>query len=190
MKRMKMRVLITVGSPRKKGNSAALAQRVAAGVIAAGGECETNYLYDMDIRPCTACDSCREQTDRYCVIEDDMKILYPKVRDADAVVIASPVYWFSVSAATKLFLDRWYAFGGPEGYVLSGKRMALVMSYADTDPFTSGAVNALRMFQDACRFLDTRVVGTLYGRADAAGDIEKNDVLMQEAFMLGKKLVQ
>jgi hypothetical protein len=68
--------------------------------------------------------------------------------------------------------------------------MALLMAYADPDPFVSGAVNALRMFQDACRYLNARIVGCLYGSAEAAGDIEKNGALMQQAFTLGEELVR
>ena len=78
-----------------------------------------------------------------------MRRLYPKLMAADAIVIASPIYWFTVSAQTKLFMDRWYALGGADGYALAGKKFGVVLAYADADPFSSGAVNALRTFQDA-----------------------------------------
>ena len=129
------KILIVMGSPRREGNSATLAKQVAAGAEAAGAEVESFYLHDMDIQPCTACDACREEMDRDCVIDDEMETLYPKVRHSDAMVIASPIYWFSVSAQTKLFMDRWYAFGGPqeEYAALAGKRIGLVLTYADLD---------------------------------------------------------
>jgi hypothetical protein len=64
------------------------------------------------------------------------------------------------------------------------------MSYGDTDPFTSGCVNALRTFQDAFRYTGSKIVGIIYGSAMKAGDIKFNEVLMQEAENLGKRLIK
>jgi multimeric flavodoxin WrbA len=185
---MSQRILVVIGSPRRKGNSAALAQQVAAGAKAAGAKVETVFLHGMDIRPCTACDACRKKLKKDCIIPDDMKGLYPKMKAADGIVIASPIYWFTVSAQTKLFMDRWYALGGDDGYELAGKKFAIVLAYADADPFTSGAVNALRTFQDAFNFIGAEMVGTVYGSAWKAGEIKKNKGLMEAAFALGRKI--
>jgi multimeric flavodoxin WrbA len=182
--------MIVIGSPRKKGNSSILAQRVAAGAKAGGAIVETFTLQDLDIKPCTACDACRKKADIDCVLDDDMTKLYPKLRSADAIVIASPIYWFTVSAQTKLFMDRWYALGGDEGYELAGKRFGIVLTYADADPFVSGAVNALRTFQDALRFVGAEIVGMVYGSAWKAGEILRNRQVMKEAYELGKKLAK
>ena len=117
-----------------------------------------------------------------------MQKLYPKLRNADAIVVASPIYWFTISAQTKLFMDRWYALGSDEGYELAGKRFGIVLTYADADPFVSGAVNALRTFQDAFHFLKAEFVGMVYGSAWKAGEIRRNKQLLKEAYELGKKL--
>jgi multimeric flavodoxin WrbA len=185
---MGKKVMIAVGSPRKRGNSSTLAAQVAGGAKAAGAQVETFYLHGMNIKPCTACGGCRKKTHVDCVIKDDMQKLYPKLRSADAIVIASPIYWFTFSAQTKLFIDRWYGLGSDEGYALSGKKFALLLSYADADPFLSGAVNALRSFQDALRFIEAELVGMVYGSASEAGEIKKNKALMKEAYELGRKL--
>jgi multimeric flavodoxin WrbA len=184
----KRKVMIAVGSPRKNGNSSILAKQVAAGAKAGGAMVETFYLQDMNIRPCNACDACRKKSRIDCVFKDDMQKLYPKLRRADAIVIASPIYWFTVSAQTKLFMDRWYALGSDEGYELAGKRFGIVLTYADADPFTSGAVNALRTFQDALHFIGAEIVGMVYGSAWKAGEIRRNKGVMEEAYELGKKL--
>jgi multimeric flavodoxin WrbA len=189
-KMARKRVMIVIGSPRKKGNSSILAQRVAAGAKAGGATVETFTLQDLNIKPCTACDACRKKADIDCVLDDDMTKLYPKLRSADAIVIASPIYWFTVSAQTKLFMDRWYALGGDEGYELAGKRFGIVLTYADADPFVSGAVNALRTFQDAFRFVGAEMVGMVYGSAWKAGEILRNRQVMKEAYELGKKLAK
>ena len=85
-------------------------------------------------------------------------------------------------------MDRWYGLGDDEGYALAGKRFGIVLAYADKDPFVSGAVNALRMFQDAFRFVEAEIVGMVYGSAWKAGEIRKNEALMEEAYALGKKI--
>jgi len=184
------KILLVMGSPRKDGNSATLAKQVAAGAEAAGAEIESFYLHGMNIQPCTACDACREERDKDCVIDDDMEILYAKLRQADALVIASPIYWFTVSAQTKLFMDRWYALGGPgeEYAAFAGKRIGIVLTYADVDPFASGAVNALRTFQDAFNYVGAQIVGMVYGSASEAGEIGNNRDLMEKAYELGKQL--
>jgi multimeric flavodoxin WrbA len=181
-------IMIAVGSPRKKGNSATLAKQVAAGAGSAGAKVETFFLHNLNIKPCTACDSCRKKRHIDCVIQDDMQMLYTKLRTADAIVIASPIYWFTVSAQTKLFMDRWYGLGGDNGYALAGKKFGIVLAYADLDPFLSGAVNALHTFQDALRFIEAEIVGMIYGSASKAGEIRNNKALMDQAFELGKKL--
>lgn len=186
------KILLVMGSPRKEGNSATLAKQVVEGAEAVGAEVESFYLHGMDIQPCTACNACREKNSKGCVIEDDMEILYPKLRQGDALVIASPIYWFTVSAQTKLFMDRWYALGGPgeEYAAFAGKRIGIVLTYADVDPFTSGAVNALRTFQDAFNYVGAEIVGMVYGSASGAGEIGKNRDLMEKAYELGKELAK
>ena len=185
---MLRKIMVVIGSPRRKGNSAALAQRVADGAKDTGAQVETFFLHAMDIRPCTACDACRTKLKKDCIIKDDMKRLYPKLKAADGIVIASPIYWFTISAQTKLFMDRWYALGGDDGYELAGKKFGIVLAYADADPFTSGAVNALRTFQDAFNYIGAEMVGTVYGSAWKAGEIKKNKALMDAAYALGKKM--
>jgi multimeric flavodoxin WrbA len=185
---MPQKIMVVLGSPRRKGNSATLARQVVDGARSAGAKVETFFLQALDIRPCTACDVCRTRLKKQCVIKDDMNLLYPKMKAADAIVLASPIYWFTVSAQTKLFMDRWYALGGDDGYELAGKKFGIVLSYADADPFISGAVNALRTFQDAFRFIGAKLVGAVYGSAWKAGEIKQNKALMDAAFELGKNL--
>jgi multimeric flavodoxin WrbA len=186
---VQQRVLLAMGSPRKKGNSATLAKRVAAGAKSVGAKVESFYLHGMNISPCRGCDSCRQEGSKGCVINDDMQVLYPKLQGSDAIVIASPVYWFHVSAQTKLFMDRWYALGGAREFAaFSGKNVGIILTYGDVDPFFSGAVNALRTFQDAFNYVGARIVGMVYGSASAAGEVEQNRDLMGRAYELGKEL--
>ena len=186
------KIVIVKGSPRESGNSAILAGQVAAGAEAAGAEVESFYLHGMDIRPCDACDSCQGSADMDCIIDDDMEILYPKLRETDAIVYASPIYWFTVSAQMKLFMDRCYGLGDetsePEEHVLAGKYVGIVLTYGGDDPFDSGAVNAIRTFQDTFNYIPAEIVGIVYGAALEAGEIRKEGEVMEKAYELGEKL--
>jgi len=71
---------------------------------------------------------------------------------------------------------------------LAGKKFGILLSYGDADPFASGAVNALRTFQDALHYIGAEMAGMVYGSASKAGEIRKNEAVMQEAFALGKKI--
>jgi len=184
----KRKVLVIMSSPRKRGNSTILAEEAAKGARAAGAEVESIRLRDMTIGPCLACESCRRKDAKGCVQEDGMTLLYPKLRAADAIIISSPVYWFTMSAQVKLLMDRFYAFGAEKGYALEGKSIGIILTYADADPFSSGAVNALRAFQDAFAFIGAPIKGMVYGSASKAGEIRGNKTLMKDARALGKKL--
>jgi multimeric flavodoxin WrbA len=181
------RVLVFMGSPRAKGNSAILALEAARGAADAGAEVETVRLAKLKIGPCLACDGCRKAGAKGCVRKDDMTPLYDKLRAADAILIAGPVYWFSISAQVKLFMDRLYAFGAEKYRPLKGKHVGIILTYADADPFISGAVNALRSFQDAFAYVGASIKGMVYGTADKAGEVLANDSLMKDAYALGRR---
>jgi len=182
-------VLVILGSPRKKGNSSTLAARISRGAKSTGAEVETLFLQDLKINPCRGCDNCQKHDSKGCAIKDDMQEIYPKLIKAAAWVIASPVYWFTMSAQTKIFMDRCYALPAYAKNPFSGKRIAIAMSYGDIDVFKSGCVNALRTFQDAFRYTGSKITGMVYGSAMKAGEIANNEELMRDAEELGKLLV-
>ena len=100
-KNKQKKVIVLLGSPRKKGNSTTLAKQIIRGVESAGGQVETVYLNGLNIKPCQGCYACKKEDSSGCAVNDDMQSLYPKLVDSDAWVIASPVYWFTMSAQTK-----------------------------------------------------------------------------------------
>jgi multimeric flavodoxin WrbA len=182
-------IIIVSSSPRKNGNSEILAEQAAAGARARGAKVEIIHLRELTLAPCTACDACQDATESDCIISDDLTSLLPKIRQADAIIISGPVYWFTFAAQTKLFIDRaFYALNGPEGHALKGKPLGLLMVYGDTDPYKSGAVNAFRSFQDICRYMDAPVAGFVYGSAIDAGDIQKEPAVLKQAYQLGEKI--
>jgi len=183
------RVLILASSPRKNSNSTILALKAAEGVKAEGGEADVVEIGHLKIAPCNACDSCLAKPEAGCVIKDDMQPLYAKIRAAQGIIFATPVYWFNMSAQMKLVIDRAYAIQDKEYFAFTGKDVGVILTYGDVDVFASGGVNALRSFQDICAFAKANLVGTVYGTANKAGEVQTNEELLQKAFDLGKKLV-
>ena len=185
---MTPKILIVLGSPRKRGNSATLAATVAQGAIDSGAAVESVYLNGLNIKPCQGCEKCQQESFIGCAIEDEMNQLYSKLQEADSVVVASPVYWFNISAQTKIFIDRLYAVGVRQKNIFKGKNFAIILTFADPDPFVSGAVNALRSFQDICRYLGANIEGMVYGSASGAGEIKEKQDVMEKAVLLGQHL--
>ena len=179
-------ILILKGSPREKGNSAILADQLAAGAGESGALVTSIYLHSLDIRPCDGCDLCKDTG--HCVIEDDMQSLYPKLVAADAIVLSSPIYWFTFSAQLKLCMDRWYAFQANRWQQISGKKIGIILTYGDTDLYTSGAINAIFTFESMARYLKSDIVGIVHGSLSDVGDAEKSPSLMQAAHSLGRQL--
>ncbi|MDH4333100.1 MAG: flavodoxin family protein [Desulfobulbaceae bacterium] len=99
-----MKVLALSGSPRKKGNSETLLRAVLKGVEATAGEIELIRLCDLRIQPCIACGGCDKSGE--CVLEDDMQGLYPKILGAQRIILASPIYFYGITAQAKGFVDR------------------------------------------------------------------------------------
>jgi multimeric flavodoxin WrbA len=181
-------VTILLGSPRKKGNSAVLAGQLEEGAREKGAKVRLFHLHDMDISPCTGCDSCQKNPGSGCVLDDDMQVVYEHLKNSKAIVFAGPVYWFSISAQMKTAIDRLYAIGGGEANVLKEKLFGILLTYADEDPFVSGAANVVRMFQDISAYLGTEIEGILHGSAHAPGEIRGNSSLMTAARELGRRL--
>ncbi len=99
-----MKVCGIVGSPKKKGNVDLLVSQVLKGAESQGAQTQTVYLNDLQIKPCQSCGV--NPYPRYCLYDDDMGILYKALESCDVIVLGSPVYFDTVSAQTKLAIDR------------------------------------------------------------------------------------
>ena len=181
------KILVLLGSPRKKANSTILAREITKGAESTGATVEELYIQGMDIKACKACWGCQKEGAKGCVIDDDMQAVYPKLIEADAWVISSPIHWFNVSTQTKLWLDRVFALRAYGGNIAQ-KKIAVALVYGDVDPYASGCVNAIRTFQDAFAYVGADLIGTVYGSALMPGDIQENTELLNKAEALGKKL--
>ncbi|MBD5463263.1 MAG: flavodoxin family protein [Lachnospiraceae bacterium] len=176
-----MKVLIVSSSPRKEGNSDVLCDRFARGASEAGHEVEKIMLRDKKISPCNACYACMET--HTCVIKDDMADIFPKLLKADVILLASPVYFYSVSAQMKAVIDRCLV----DHKRIAGKKFYFIVTAAD--PQHEAAEGTLAAFRGFIRCLpDSQERGVIYG----TGTWDKGDVFRhpsyEQAYKMGKEM--
>lgn len=117
------KIVILKASPRKNGNSNALAAAFAEEAKKAGASVTEYDATNMQIGGCRSCYGCMTKGD--CVIRDDFEKVAEGLRDADGIVIASPVYWYTFPAQIKAVIDRWFSLYAA-GNDFSGKKAALL----------------------------------------------------------------
>ncbi|MDI7276921.1 MAG: flavodoxin family protein [Anaerolineae bacterium] len=186
-------VLGLAGSPRRRGNTAMLLERALAGAAEAGARVASVELCRLRIAPCVACDGCFRTG--VCVVRDDFQAVLPQLLEADAVILASPLYFLGVTAWAKAFIDRcqclWarrYILHEPLPPTTDGRpRRAIFLCTAGTPnaPF-SGAVATVKAW---LRTLDAEYLGDVLCRGiDLPGAIAQDAGALEEAYRLGKAL--
>ena len=103
-----MKVIAFLGSPRENGNTELLLREAVRGVEESGPSVQVFNLNKMNIMPCQNCGGCDETG--VCIYEDDMTRIYEAIRNADRIILASPIFFFALSAQTKTMIDRCQAF--------------------------------------------------------------------------------
>ena len=122
-----MKILVITGSPRKNGNSNTLTDNFIKGAQEAGHNVVRFDSAFKNVHPCIACNKCG--MNGQCVFKDDFEFIRNNIVDADAVIFATPMYYFGISAQIKAVIDRFYAINGQ---IHTPKKSALIMTYADT----------------------------------------------------------
>lgn len=113
-----MKAIGIVGSPRKGGNTEILTAHTLKAIAEEGLETELVRLAGLDIRPCDACMACKKE--ERCPIDDDLFPIYARMKEVDAIILASPVYYSSATALLKAFMERTGYIAGPRR-VFEGK---------------------------------------------------------------------
>ena len=190
------RIVAISSSPRRQGNSRLLAEAVLEGAAEAGGEVELIHLADNVQGLLRNCRECR-RGDGSCSIEDNYReVFLSKVLPADALVFATPIWWYGMSGHLKNFLDRMFCYiaaSYPDHAAvqrqLMGKRLVLALSAEESN--LSARLGILQQIQELCRYLHFMPVGVVTGIGNATGEArcDPNEPILA-ARELGRRLFQ
>ncbi|MEM7027929.1 MAG: flavodoxin family protein [Pseudomonadota bacterium] len=171
-----MIVLAISASPRRNGNSFLLVDAALAGAKDAGHNTEFVYLDDYLKSFLRDCRECRDETGA-CSIDDNFSILLnEKFLKADAVIFATPLYWYGISGQLKTFFDRIFCYvaaSNPDSDAnveqLCGKRIALMLSSEES--YVGAPLGVLHEFQEYARYTHSKFVGVIQGFGNKRGDV-------------------
>ena len=178
---MSKNVLIISSSARKGGNSDTLCDQFMAGAQAAGHQVEKIHLADKQIGFCRGCYACEKLG--HCIQQDDMAELIDKLRSADVIVLASPVYFYTICARLKNFIDRTVAIYPYKGF--AGKTWQFIITAAEDDK--AAMQHAIGDFQGLMECMEEPVIlPPIIGlKAWNVGDIADSPAV-QAAYEAGK----
>lgn len=174
-------IIILAGSPRKGGNTDSLIEAFIKGAKD-NNTVEVIPVADRTIAPCIGCNSCFTREGHECFQKDDMEIVYSKLRAADVLVIASPVYFYGISAQLKAVIDRLHT---PMRNEFRIKKLGLLLVGAATLPELFDAI--ITQYRLILNFFKLEDAGTVLVRgAKDKGDVRKED--LDKAFELGQRV--
>ena len=188
-----LNILGIYGSPRRGGNSEAVLDRVLKGAEAAGAKVERLYVRDLKMTGCIECGACEK--DGQCVLKDDMQKVYPLFEEADVILLASPIFFYGLSAQAKAVVDRaqamwsrrmlrkprdqWKHHEGGTGYLIA-------VGATKGKNLFEGVKFVAKYFFDA---LDMDYEdGLFYKGLEGKDDAKNNPEIMEEAYAFGKRI--
>lgn len=182
---MGKKIVILNGSPRKRGNTSELVKAFTEGAESAGNEVVTFHLDSMEIHGCKGCFGGHSSRECPCVQKDDMAQIYPAVRDADIVVLASPLYYWNMSGQLRTAVDRLFALEEGDGNLLRGHGRSSVLLMAAEG---NGFGDAVSYYDHLMEHLKWKNLGhVLAGGNMDVGDI-KGKAEVEEARKLGASI--
>ncbi len=177
------KVLVISSSPRRNGNSDLLCDQFMKGAIEAGHRAEKIFLADKTIHYCTGCGACANAT-RPCVQKDDVAEILEKMVEADVIVLATPVYFYTMCAQLKTLIDR----SCPRYTAISNKEFYFILTAADTNRAAMNrTLESLRGFTEDC-LENSREKGILFGLGVMDRGEVKETPAYREAFEMGKRI--
>ena len=173
-----MNILILAGSPRKGGNTELLVEAFVKGA-SQKHHVEVVSVHDYKVNPCMGCNACFKSESNSCVQKDDMPLIYEKMAVADMLVIASPVYFYGLSAQLKAVIDR---FHNPIRDTYHIKKTALLLVGAASLPeLFDGILAQYRLCLNFFKLEDA-------GRVLVRGVKDKGDIQNTEAIQKANEL--
>ena len=179
---MAKKIIILNGSPRPKGNTSSLVAEFAKGAKEANCEVTVFELDKMDIHGCKGCFGGGKDPEHPCVQRDDMEKIYPVYREADVVVLATPLYYWNFSGQLRTAFDRLFAVAECDPNYRNPKKESVLLMAAEGYGFD----DALVYYQNLMKHLGWKELGhVLAGGVMKVGDIKDHKEL-KEAYELGK----
>ncbi len=181
---MGKKIMILNGSPRANGNTAALIHSFTEGAVSAGHEGVCFHLREMNIHPCLGCFGGGKNPESPCVQKDDMQNIYPYYKESDVVVLASPLYYWSISGQLKCAFDRLFAVAECNSDLANPKKQSILLMAAEGNGFEE----SVYWYDRLMKHLGWTDLGkVLCGGVFQTGDIEGNPKL-EESYQLGSNL--
>lgn len=181
---MSKKIIILNGSPRKSGNTAALTASFTKGAEEAGNEVTEFFLDSMNIHGCKGCFGGGKNCDSPCVQKDDMDKIYPVYKEADIVVLASPLYYWTISGQLKAAFDRLFAVAECDPNYRNPKKNSILIMAAEGYGFEESEY----WYDRLKKHLGWNSLGkVLCGGVMAVGDIKGKKELI-DAYELGKSI--
>jgi multimeric flavodoxin WrbA len=189
------RIVAIYGSPRRRGNTATLLKQAVAGAQEAGARVEEVVLRDLKLSPCLEIYSCKR--DGECRIHDDFQKVRELVLSAGGLMLASPIFYYAVSAHTKILMDRFHSLwvkkhwvGQDRGRPAADRRRGLFIS--------AGATRGKRLFEGTLLsvryFFDTLDMdlwkSLLYRGLEHESDVQEHPDYLEEAYRTGRQLAE
>ena len=188
-----MKIIAFLGSPRKDGNSALLLREAVKGIEETGLKVHIFNLNEMNISPCQSCGECEDTG--VCIFNDDMALIHAAIREASRIILASPIYFFGVSAQVKIMIDRCQCFWCekyllkrpiPEG-TYGRKGLLLLVGGQKREIGIQCAEATVRAFFRTVSVSEHETLG--YLSVDAQGAIVNHPTALSDAYRAGKNLV-
>jgi len=188
-------ILGIAGSPRQGGNTELLLDQALSGARSAGADTEKIVLAKLNIQGCTACGKCAD-TGR-CVIRDDMDLLYSKLREMEAIIVAAPIFFLGLPSQLKAVIDRCEAFWmlktnlGQSVSPTGKKRPGVFISVAGAPDEKEIFVPSRRIIRAFFNTIDVRYTEELFiPEIEAKGEIREHPTALAEAYALGARLAR
>jgi multimeric flavodoxin WrbA len=189
-----LKVLVLSSSSRREGNSSVLAAAAAAGARSAGHEVVTVHLGDYVNGFLDDCRTCRLTSGECSIADRYSELLLDHLTPADALIIATPLYWYGMSGRLKAFFDRLFCYtsgSSPHSGVISkslaGKRVALLIACEES--YRGATLGLEAEFQELTRYLHQELVGVVVGIANSRGEIVRDPANpLDAAADLGRRL--
>ena len=153
-----MNVLILQASPRANGNTAWMAEEFKNAAEAAGHQVTLVNVSKKKIAGCLACEYCHNKGNGACIQKDDMQELYPLMAEAEVLVLAAPIYYFTLNAQIQAPIQRMYCVNKPAKV----QKMALLMSSYSPNVYDGATAE----FRDICNYWGTKSIGVVSAKLD------------------------